>query len=90
MIHAAATAALEAGVTTLESALEICAEVADRVPVVVMTYANMILAGGGAEGFARKLGEAGAAGAIVPDLPLEEAGPVRDALHAAGSAHTSR
>ncbi|MGZ5311971.1 MAG: tryptophan synthase subunit alpha [Solirubrobacterales bacterium] len=86
VIHAAATAALEAGITTRE-ALEVCAEVTDRVPVVAMTYANTILAGGGAEGFARKLGEAGAAGAIVPDMPLEEAGPVRDALHAAGLAY---
>lgn len=85
VIHAAATAALEAGTTT-RSALEVCAEVADRVPVVTMTYANTILAGGGPQAFARRLGEAGAAGAIVPDLPLEEAGPVREALHAAGLA----
>ncbi|HET8975220.1 MAG TPA: tryptophan synthase subunit alpha [Solirubrobacterales bacterium] len=85
VIHAAATAALEAG-TTMDSALEVCGEVADRVPVVAMTYANMILAGGGPEEFARKLVEAGAAGAIVPDLPLEEAAPVRDSLLAAGLA----
>jgi tryptophan synthase alpha chain len=86
VIHAAATAALEAGATT-ESALEVCAEVSARVPVVAMTYANTILAGGGPEEFAGRLGAAGACGAIVPDLPLEEASPVRDALLAAGLAY---
>ena len=79
VIHAAATAALEAG-TTLDSALEVCREVADRLPVVPMVYSNMILAGGGPAEFADKLVEAGAAGAIVPDLPLEEAEPIRAAL----------
>ena len=52
-IHAAATAALEAG-ATLESALEVCEAVADRVPVVLMVYANMVLAHGGAVEFARR------------------------------------
>jgi tryptophan synthase alpha chain len=85
VIHAAATAALEAG-TTLESALEVCREVADRLPVVPMVYANMILAGGGPAEFARKLSAAGAAGAIVPDLPLEEAGTIRDELAGQGLA----
>ena len=71
-IHAAATAALAAG-ATLESALEVCAAVAERVPVVLMAYANMVLAHGGAEEFAGRAAAAGAAGAIVPDLPLGEA-----------------
>jgi tryptophan synthase alpha chain len=84
-IHAAATAALEAG-TTLETALEVCRSVADRVPVVLMAYANMVLAQGGAVEFGRRAGDAGAAGAIVPDLPLEEAGEVREALGAQGMA----
>jgi len=84
-IHAAATAALEAG-TTLETAFEICASVAERVPVVPMAYANMVLAHGGAAEFARRAAGAGAAGAIVPDLPLDEAGEVRDALADAGLA----
>ncbi|HEX2360040.1 MAG TPA: tryptophan synthase subunit alpha [Solirubrobacterales bacterium] len=85
VIHAAATAALQAG-TTLESALEVCAEVSDRTPVVAMAYANMILATG-SQDFAEKLASAGAAGAIVPDLPLEEARPVREALLARGLAY---
>jgi tryptophan synthase alpha chain len=82
-IHAAATAALAAG-ATLDSALEVCASVSDRVPVVLMAYSNMILAHGGPAEFARRAAAAGAAGAIVPDLPLDEAGEVREALSGAG------
>jgi tryptophan synthase alpha chain len=81
-IHAADTAALAAG-ATLESVLETCAAVAGRVPVALMCYSNMILARG-AEEFARLAADAGAAGVIVPDLPLEEQGPIGDALDAPG------
>jgi len=84
-IHAAATAALEAG-ATLETALEICEVISDRVPVVFMVYANMVLAQGGAAEFANRALGAGAVGAIVPDLPLEEAEPVRAAFADAGLA----
>jgi tryptophan synthase alpha chain len=84
-IHAAATKALEEG-ATLRTALEVCESVADRVPVVFMAYANMVLAQGGATDFARIARAAGAAGAIVPDLPLEEAGEVREAFDAEGLA----
>jgi tryptophan synthase alpha chain len=84
-IHAAATAALAAG-ATLETALEVCATVAGRVPVVLMAYANMVLAHGGAAEFARRAASCGAAGAIVPDLPLDEAEDVRAALEDAGLA----
>jgi tryptophan synthase alpha chain len=84
-IHAAATAALEAG-ATLETAMEICAGISERVPVVFMVYANMVLAPGGAEVFAERALAVGAAGAIVPDLPLEEAEPVREAFAAVGLA----
>ena len=70
VIHAAATAALEAG-ATLDSTLEVCASVSGRVPVLLMAYSNMILARG-PEGFAAAAAEAGAAGAIVPDLSFEE------------------
>lgn len=52
-IHAAATAALEAG-ATLETALEICREISEQIPVVFMVYANMVLAHGGAEAFAER------------------------------------
>jgi tryptophan synthase alpha chain len=84
VIHAAGTRALEAG-ATLESVLADCERIAARVPVVPMTYANMILARG-PEPFARALADVGAAGAIVPDLPLEEGGEVTEALRGAGLA----
>ena len=84
-IHAAATAALEAG-ATLATALEVCRSVADRVPVVFMVYSNMVLAHGGAGEFARLAVAAGACGVIVPDLPHDEAGEVREAFAAAGLA----
>ena len=74
VIHDAATRALAAG-ATLESALADCERVAAQVPVIPMAYANMILARG-PKRFARELADAGAAGAIVPDLPLEEGGEV--------------
>jgi len=84
-IHAAATVALDAG-ATLETALEVCDSISARVPVVLMAYSNMILAQGGAVEFARRAAAAGAAGAIVPDLPLDEADEVREALDVAGLA----
>jgi tryptophan synthase alpha chain len=84
-IHAAATAALEAG-ATLDSALELCEAISGRVPVVFMVYANMVLAHGGVAEFAERAVAAGASGAIVPDLPLEEAEPVREVFAAAGLA----
>jgi tryptophan synthase alpha chain len=84
-IHAAATAALAAG-ATLGSTLEVCRSISARVPVVLMVYANMVLAHGGAAEFARLALAAGAAGAIVPDLPLGEAEEVREAFAEAGLA----
>lgn len=85
VIHAAGTEALAAG-ATLDTALEVCGSIADRVPVVLMAYSNMILAHGGPTEFARRAAAAGAAGAIVPDLPLDEADEVREALVGAGLA----
>jgi tryptophan synthase alpha chain len=84
-IHAADTVALEAG-ATLATAFEVCHSVSERVPVVLMVYANMVLAHGGAAEFARLARAAGAAGAIVPDHPLEEAAETREALTAEGLA----
>jgi tryptophan synthase alpha chain len=77
-IHAADTAALAAG-ATLESVLETCATVADRLPVALMAYTNMVLSRG-VEDFATLADEAGAAGVIVPDLPLEEQRAIAEAL----------
>jgi tryptophan synthase alpha chain len=80
VIHAAATRAL-AGGATLESVLEICERIGRSVPVVPMVYANMIVARGAAR-FARELAAAGAAGVIVPDLPLGEGDEIGEALEA--------
>jgi tryptophan synthase alpha chain len=80
VIHGAATKALAAG-GTLDTAIEICEAVGDRVPAVPMCYSNMVLTTGAVR-FAAKLLDGGAAGAIVPDMPLEEAGDVRSELAA--------
>jgi tryptophan synthase alpha chain len=77
-IHAADTAALAAG-ATLESVLGTCATVGERVPVALMVYANMVLATGPAE-FAERAAAAKASALIVPDLPLEEQGAIRESL----------
>jgi tryptophan synthase alpha chain len=53
------------------------------VPLVVMTYYNTVHRYGH-ERFARSLAAAGVAGAIVPDLPLEEVGPWAAAADDAG------
>ena len=84
VIHAAGTRALAAG-ATLKGVLEICERLAARVPVVPMVYSNMALARG-AEEFAALLADAGAAGAIVPDLPLGEADELGEAVSGAGLA----
>ncbi|MGH2983103.1 MAG: tryptophan synthase subunit alpha [Solirubrobacterales bacterium] len=87
VIHAADTAALAAG-ATLESVLETCAAVGDRVPVALMCYANMVLAAG-VEDFSARAAESRAAAVIVPDLPLEEQGEIGEALASHGLALVS-
>jgi tryptophan synthase alpha chain len=84
VIHAAATAALGAG-ATLATVLDVCGSISRRIPAVLMCYANMALARG-LDAFAADLSDAGAAGAILPDLPLEEADGARHALAARGLA----
>jgi tryptophan synthase alpha chain len=84
-IHAAATRAIEEG-ADVQGALEICTRASEMVPSVLMIYANMVLAHGGPQAFAARIAAAGAAGAIVPDLPLEEAEEIRAAFEAAGLA----
>jgi tryptophan synthase alpha chain len=80
VIHAAATTALEAG-ATMPAVLEVGREIARRIPVILMCYANPIYA----RGIDRSLDllvEAGISGLIVPDLPFEEAGEIRAACAA--------
>ncbi|MDX6663305.1 MAG: tryptophan synthase alpha chain [Solirubrobacterales bacterium] len=84
VIHAAGTQALAAG-ATLDTALEICAAIGDRVPAIPMCYSNMVLTTGAVR-FAGLLADAGAAGGIVPDMPLGEGRDVRQELAARGLA----
>ncbi|MEA2213549.1 MAG: tryptophan synthase alpha chain [Solirubrobacteraceae bacterium] len=84
VIHAAATAALSAG-ATLSAVLEVGRAIAAEVPVVVMCYANVILARG-LERCLDGVAAIGGSGVIVPDLPLEESERTREACHQAGLA----
>lgn len=84
VIHAAGTKALENG-TTVDDVLTVCRQLSQRVPVIMMMYANLVLAKGPAA-FAQRLADRGAAGLIVPDLPLEESDEVLAACDAAGLA----
>ncbi len=73
VIQAAATRALQRG-TRLQSVLEMLGEVSPRLkaPVILFTYYNPILYRG-IERFLEEIAQAGVAGLVVPDLPLEEA-----------------
>lgn len=84
VIQAAGTAALAAG-ATLEGVLEVGEALAQRLPVVLMCYANLVYART-PDGFARMLADAGVSGVIVPDLPLEEAPAILEACDAQGIA----
>jgi tryptophan synthase alpha chain len=84
VIHAAGVAALAAG-ANVNDALSVVRDVADDVPVIVMCYANLVIARG-LERFADMLVSVGASGLIVPDLPLEEAPMTLAALDARGLA----
>jgi tryptophan synthase alpha chain len=84
VIQAAGTRALAAG-ATMAAVLEVAGALSERLPVVLMCYANHVMARG-VEAFAAALAGVGASGLIVPDLPLEESGDVRAACDAAGIA----
>ncbi len=84
VIHAAGTEALRSG-ATVEGVLTVCRALSQRVPVVMMMYANLIFAKG-PEAFVAMLADAGASGLIVPDMPLEEGDEVLTACDAAGIA----
>jgi tryptophan synthase alpha chain len=73
VIQAAASRALAAG-TTPAAVLEMLAGLQGEltIPVVLFTYTNPLL-NRGLEAFCREAAAAGAAGLVVPDLPLEEA-----------------
>jgi tryptophan synthase alpha chain len=84
VIHAAATTALAAG-ATMPTVLEVGQAIAAEVPVVIMCYANVILARG-LERWVAAVAAIGASGVIVPDLPLEESDSTRAACLRAGLA----
>ncbi|HEX8103911.1 MAG TPA: tryptophan synthase subunit alpha [Solirubrobacteraceae bacterium] len=84
VVQAAGTVALRAG-TRLDGVLDVGEQLARRLPVVLMCYANLVFARG-VEAFAATLAERGLSGLIVPDLPLEEAPDALAACDAAGVA----
>lgn len=69
-IQAAGWAALKSG-ATVDRLMPIASELAGSVPVVVMTYANIVRAHG-IPRFLDRIHDAGCAGLIVPDQPVEE------------------
>jgi len=73
VIQAAATRALQRG-TRLEQVVELVQDASSEIksPIVLFTYYNPIL-NRGITPFLKRIAEAGAAGLVVPDLPLEEA-----------------
>jgi tryptophan synthase alpha chain len=84
VIHAADTTALRAG-ATLPAVLDVARVISGRLPVIVMCYANPILARG-LERFLDELVAAEVSGLIVPDLPMEEATDARAACRVRGLA----
>jgi tryptophan synthase alpha chain len=82
IIQQASQAALDAGATPV-SVLHEVRSLDVSVPLAVMLYYNTVHHAGH-ERFAAQLHEAGIVAAIVPDLPLEEAGPWCAAADAAG------
>jgi tryptophan synthase alpha chain len=84
VIHSAGTVALRDGATTHE-VLALGRALAERVPVVAMVYANLVMARG-VDRFVDDLAAHDVAGLIVPDLPLEESDAVREACEASALA----
>lgn len=83
-IQEASRAALENGVT-LDWILELVAKLELATPVVLMSYLNPLLTRSHSR-LAAEAAAAGVGGFIVPDLPLEESGPLRHALDREGLA----
>jgi tryptophan synthase alpha chain len=80
-IQAAVSRALEAGMTP-DRFFAFVEELDVDAPLVCMTYYNLIYQYGAAEGprpFVERAAEAGVEGFVVPDLPAEEADPLRAA-----------
>ncbi len=69
----------------VEHAFRLASALRGKVPIVAMTYANIAYQRGWAT-FAKELADADIDGLILPDVPLEESGPIREALADAGVA----
>lgn len=80
VIRRASDRALAAGVTP-ERLLEEVAGLRLSIPLAVMTYANLVFRPG-ARRFCSSLREAGIGGLIVPDVPVDEAGPLSEQAEA--------
>ncbi|NUW29827.1 tryptophan synthase subunit alpha [Nonomuraea sp. SMC257] len=81
-IQEASDRALRRGVTP-DRLLDEIASAAVEVPLVVMTYSNIVFRAG-AKAFCARLAEAGVSGLVVPDVPHDEAGSLSVAATAAG------
>jgi tryptophan synthase alpha chain len=80
-IHEATVRSLDSGMTP-DRFFEFVADLDVEVPLVCMTYYNLIYQYGDGEGprpFVERAAEVGIDGFVVPDLPAEEAGPLRAA-----------
>jgi len=85
-IQEAVVRSLEGGMTP-ERFFEFVADLDVDVPLVCMTYYNLIYQYGAGEGpgpFVERAAEVGLSGFVVPDLPAEEADPLRAACDAHG------
>jgi tryptophan synthase alpha chain len=85
-IQSAIVRSLEAGMTPTRF-FEFVEDLDVEVPLVCMTYYNLIYQFGegeerGPEAFVRRAAETGIDGFVVPDLPAEEAAPLREACDA--------
>lgn len=85
-IQSAIVRALEAGMTPGRF-FEFVSELAVDVPLVCMTYYNLVYQYGETDGprpFVERAAEVGISGFVIPDLPAEEAEPLRAACDAFG------
>jgi tryptophan synthase alpha chain len=84
VIQRATERALRAG-TSLRGVLDLIERLRPRIsaPVVVFSYANPLVRMG-IDAFAARAASAGVDGVLALDLPIEEAGPFREALASAG------
>lgn len=82
VIQEASALALAKGATPMRILEDVAKADSGGVPVAVMTYYNLLVRAGH-ERAALRMKEAGVAAAIVPDLPVDELGPWKEAADAA-------